>query len=114
MSEELLWICGTCGDKTGGPFPQPALCRSPTCPGRHAYISGAYGGVLLALPRATDTPLMAEMRRSAPNHQYENDDQIIDKWVILSENGMQLSRWELKWFAKLFKEMRAKVTIPRG
>lgn len=101
-----LWICSTCGDRTGGQFPQPARCRSPKCPEYRRYSGGSFGGVLRALPRATDTPLMAEMRKSAPGHAYENDEQIIDTWLSLATNGMQLPTWELKWFARLFAEQR--------
>ena len=106
---QLLWICGTCGHKTGGPLPQPALCREPSCPASSLHSGGRFGGVLKALPRETDTPLMAEMRRSAPDHRYENDDQIIDGWVRTAELGMQLPTWELKWFAKVFQEQRQRL-----
>ena len=49
---------------------------------------------------------MAEMRRHAADHRYESDDQIIQAWVRSAELGMQVPTWELKWFAKLFREMR--------
>jgi hypothetical protein len=59
-----------------------------------------------------DTPLMAEMRKAAPNHQYKNDDEIIDSWCSIAGNGMQLPTWELKWFVNIFCEMRQRLAGP--
>jgi len=113
-SIELLWVCAACGDKTAGPFPHPARCRKKSCPDYRVYNTAdgpkGYGGVLLALPRLTDTPLMAELRKPAPDHRYENDQQIVETWCNLAGRGIQLSTWELKWFVKLFQSQIAKLT----
>lgn len=66
------------------------------------------------LPLPTETPLMAAMRRHAPDHQYESDEQIVESWINTAALGMQLPTWELQWFAELFCEMRRERTAPKG
>lgn len=68
-----------------------------------------YGGVLRALPRDTDSPLMAEKRKHAPDHRYTSDDEIVESWISTAKLGMQLSTWELKIFASLLEAARAKL-----
>lgn len=103
-SNSMLWKCGTCGHEFGGEF--HGRCMQRGCG------SGKLGfgpGVIKALPRETDTPLMAERRRSAPDHRYANDREIVDSWLSIMDLKMQIPGSDLPWLVKIFREQRAEL-----